>query len=316
MINLKNKKVQEELKYDIQSKSKNVNVKSSILKQQNQKKEINNTKTQFKVKGTIYKLPIVCDVDTLRTLIRKKAVRVVDVRRIEDYKKGHIPTAVSLPLANLLSNDSPEQIVKLLENLGIYDEMPVVVYDDTFGALAARVAWTFQYVGHDNTSLLEMTYTNWKNLGLEIENRINKFPETTHSLKLNQSIYADATYVESIQNNPDKVLVDSRERLNFLSEHIPSAKNIPYTMLGNDNHILRSVDELKRFVENRGIPQDSEIITYCGSVGTLSGLAFYAFKLAGIKNIKLYSKSFKDWKSLGKPKIEFKDANYWDLSAE
>lgn len=316
LINLKNKKVQGELKYDIQSKSKNVNVKSSILKQQNQKKEINNTKTQFKVKGTIYKLPIVCDVETLRTLIRKKAVRVVDVRRIEDYKKGHIPTAVSLPLANLLSNDSPEQIVKLLENLGIYDEMPVVVYDDTFGALAARVAWTFQYVGHDNTSLLEMTYTNWKNLGLEIENRINKFPETTHSLKLNQSIYADATYVESIQNSPDKVLVDSRERLNFLSEHIPSAKNIPYTMLGNDNHILRSVDELKRFVENRGIPQDSEIITYCGSVGTLSGLAFYAFKLAGIKNIKLYSKSFKDWKSLGKPKIEFKDANYWDLSAE
>lgn len=72
LINLKNKKVQGELKYDIQSKSKNVNVKSSILKQQNQKKEINNTKTQFKVKGTIYKLPIVCDVETLRTLIRKK----------------------------------------------------------------------------------------------------------------------------------------------------------------------------------------------------------------------------------------------------
>jgi thiosulfate/3-mercaptopyruvate sulfurtransferase len=315
LINLKIKKSQAKLKYDIQSKPKNVNVKSSNLKQQNQK-QTNNTKTHFKGKETIYKLPIVCDVETLRTLIRKKAARVVDVRRIEDYKKGHIPTAVSLPLANLISNDSPEQIVKLLETLGIYDEMPVVVYDDTFGALAARVAWTFQYVGHENTSLLEMTYTNWKNLGLEIENRINKFPETTHSLKLNHSIYADATYVESIQNNPDKVLVDSRERLNFLSEHIPSAKNIPYTMLGNDNHILRSVDELKRFVENRGINQDSEIITYCGSVGTLSGLAFYALKLAGIKNIKLYSKSFKDWKALGKPKIEFKDANYWDLSAE
>jgi 3-mercaptopyruvate sulfurtransferase SseA len=101
LINLKNKKAQGELKYDIQTKSKNINVKSSILKQQNQK-ETNNTKTQFKAKGTIDKLPIVCDVETLRALIRKKAVRVVDVRRIEDYKKGHIPTAVSLPLANLL----------------------------------------------------------------------------------------------------------------------------------------------------------------------------------------------------------------------
>ena len=316
-------------KHDIQSKVKDIKIKNSILKQKDKKNTTTtttNTKTlsQFKIKRaaattttTAYKLPIVCDVDTLRTLIRKKTeIRVVDVRRIEDYKKGHIPTAVSLPLAVLLSNDSPEQIVKLLESFGISDEMPVVVYDDTFGALAARVAWTFQYVGHENTSLLEMTYTNWKNLGLEIEKRNNKFPKTTHSLQLNQSIYADAPYVESIQNNPDKILVDSRERLNFLTEHIPSAKNIPYTMLGNDNHILRSVDEIKRFVENRGISPDSEIITYCGSVGTLSGLAFYALKLAGIKNVKLYSKSFKDWKSLGKPKIEFKDANYWDLSAE
>ncbi len=324
----KNKKAnqQKELgNHDIQSKVKDIKIKNSILKQKNKNKNtttITTTKTlpQFKMKRTIsaaYKLPIVCDVDTLRTLIRKKAeVRVVDVRRIEDYKKGHIPTAVSLPLAVLLSNDSPEQIVKLLEGLGISDKIPVVVYDDTFGALAARVAWTFQYVGHENTSLLEMTYTNWKNLGLEIEKRNNKFPKTTHSLKLNPSIYADATYVESIQNNPDKIIVDSRERLNFLTEHIPSAKNIPYTMLGNDNHILRPVDEIKRFVQNRGIPPDSEIITYCGSVGTLSGLAFYALKLAGIQNVKLYSKSFKDWKALGKPKTEFKDANYWDLSAE
>ena len=324
----KNKKAnqQKELgNHDIQSKVKDIKIKNSILKQKNKNKNtttITNTKTlpEFKMKrrtAAAYKLPIVCDVDTLRTLIRKKAeVRVVDVRRIEDYKKGHISTAVSLPLAVLLSNDSPEQIVKLLEGLGISDKIPVVIYDDTFGALAARVAWTFQYVGHENTSLLEMTYTNWKNLGLEIEKRNNKFPKTTHSLKLNPSIYADATYVESIQNNPDKIIVDSRERLNFLTEHIPSAKNIPYTMLGNDNHILRPVDEIKRFVQNRGIPPDSEIITYCGSVGTLSGLAFYALKLAGIQNVKLYSKSFKDWKALGKPKTEFKDANYWDLSAE
>jgi len=295
---------------NLQSKIKETKL---LLKQKgNQKK-----KTTTSSSTSFTKLPIICDVDTLRTLIRKKAkVRVVDVRRIEDYTKGHIPTAVSLPLAVLLSNDTHEQIIKLLEDLGVSDGMPIVVYDDTFGALAARVAWTFQYVGHENISLLEMTYTGWKNLGLEIEKRNNKFPKAVHSLKLNQSIYADAQYVESVQNNPDKILVDSRERLNFLTEHIPSAKNIPYTMLGDDNHILRPIDEIKRFIENRGISPDAEIITYCGSVGTLSGLAFYALKLAGIKNVKLYSKSFKDWKSLGKPKIEFKDANYWDLSAE
>lgn len=263
-------------------------------------------------------LPIVCTTDTLRTLIKKKLVRVVDVRKAEDYQQEHIPTAVSLPLAVLLEKDTPEGVVDILENLGISDKMPTVIYDDTFGALAARVAWTFQYVGHTNTALLEVTFSHWKNLGLETDKSINTFPKTQHSLSINYDIHADASYIEMVKEQPNKILVDSRERLNFLTEHIPGAKNIPYTMVGsiNSSSILRKPEEIKRFIYNRGINSDAEVITYCGSVGTLSGLTYYALKLAGVKNVKLYSKSFREWKSLGKPKEEFKDANYWDLSAE
>src|SRR5918994_904407 len=263
-----------------------------------------------------YELPIVCDIDILRTLIRKKAARVVDVRKEEEYKQGHIPTAVSMPLAQVLSKDSPEGTVDILESIGVSDKLPVIVYDDTFGALAARVAWTFQYVGHTNTSLLEVTFSRWKDSGLEIENQINTYPKTTHYLNINQEIHADVSYVENTRGNTNMILVDSRERLNFLTEHIPGAKNIPYTMLGSNGNILRKPDEIKRFIENRGLSSESEFITYCGSVGTLSGLAYYALKLAGIKNVKLYAKSFREWKSLGKPQEEFTDANYWDLSAE
>jgi thiosulfate/3-mercaptopyruvate sulfurtransferase len=263
-----------------------------------------------------FQLPIICDVDTLRMLIRKDGVRVVDVRKTEEYRQEHIPSAVSLPLAQLLEKDIPTAIMDILQNLGISDKMPVVIYDNTFGALAARVAWSFQYVGHPNTALLEMTFSQWKNLGLETETKINSFPMKTHSLTINHSIHADASYVEAAKEHPNKILIDSRERLNFLTEHIPKAKNIPYTMLGSNGSILRSPEEIKRYIENRGIPVDAEIITYCGSVGTLSGLTYYALKLAGIENVRLYSKSFREWKSLGKPKEEFKDANYWDLSAD
>ncbi len=91
-----------------------------------------------KVSEVEFKLPILCDADTLRFLIRKKkSVRVVDVRRAEDYQLEHIPTAVSLPLGRVLENDIPEKIVSILEELGISDNTPVVVYDDTFGALAS-----------------------------------------------------------------------------------------------------------------------------------------------------------------------------------
>ena len=263
-----------------------------------------------------FQLPIICDADTLQILIREKTVRIVDVRKEEEYQQEHIPTAVSIPLAHLLKKDTPEEVVNIMQNAGISDKMPVVIYDDTFGALAARVAWTFQYAGHINTALLEMTFSQWKNLGLPIEKKTNNFPRVEHSLNVNDEIHADSFYVDAIKEQPNKILLDSRERLNFLTEHIPGAKNIPYTMLGSNGSIFRNAEEIKRFIENRGISTDSEIITYCGSVGTLSGLAYYALKLAGVKNVKLYSKSFREWKSLGKPKEEFKDANYWDLSAE
>lgn len=261
-------------------------------------------------------LSYLIDVDTLRTLIRKKAIRVVDVRRSEEYDKGHIESAVSIPLALVLDAESPEKVINIMQGAGIGDHTPVAVYDDTFGALAARVAWTFQHAGHTNTSLLELTFSQWKKHGLETEKKINKFPLTRHSLNVNKDIYADAEDVERTKGTENNILLDSRERLNFLTEHIPGATNLPYTMLRTQESILRTASEIKRFLENRSISSESEVIAYCGSVGTLSGLAYYALKMAGVKNVRLYSKSFKDWKRLGKPVDEFNDANYWDLSAE
>jgi thiosulfate/3-mercaptopyruvate sulfurtransferase len=151
-------------------------------------------------------------------------------------------------------------------------------------------------------------------MGFRTEKKINSYKWQPHPLTINQSIYADLAYVEKAASN--KVLIDSRERLNFLSEHIPEAVNLPYTMLRADGKVLSKADDIRRLLQNRGIHENSELVTYCGSVGTLSGLVYYGLKLAGLKDVRLYAKSFKEWKALGKPKAEFKDANYWDLSAE
>ena len=103
--------------------------------------------------------PPTVSVDTVRSKINDDSLRLIDVRREEEYNQGHIPNAVNLPLASLLSCDSPESAVKLFEEMGIGDSTEVVVYDDTFGALASRIAWTLQYIGHKNVALLEVTYS-------------------------------------------------------------------------------------------------------------------------------------------------------------
>ena len=63
-------------------------------------------------------------------------------------------------------------------------------------------------------------------------------------------------------------------------------------MIRSEDSILRKPSELKRFMENRGIDFNSEIITYCGSVGTLSGLGFFCFKNSWSFKCKTVSKIF------------------------
>lgn len=259
---------------------------------------------------------ITTDIESLRSEIRDKSVRVIDVRREDDYKQDHIPTAVNLPLANLLSDDSPERVLKIVNSLGIDDETSVVVYDDTFGALASRVAWTLEYLGHSDVSLLETTYGNWKSLGLENDSQIPEIQSKEHSMKLKPEILATSEYLEDAKSRDDVILIDNRERLNYLEQHIPGAISLPYRTLASNDKILRSKEDMKRLLENRGVTGDSEIIAYCGSVGTLSGLAYYALKSADLPNAKLYVRSFKEWKNLNKPTEKQPDANYWDLSAE
>jgi len=259
---------------------------------------------------------ITSDIDSVRSEIRDNSIRVIDVRRESDYKQDHISGAVNLPLATLLSDDSPERVLKLFNSIGIDDETSVVVYDDTFGALASRVAWTLEYIGHSDVSLLETTYGNWKSLGLENDSDTPEIQNKNHSMNLQSKIMATSDYLEGAKNRDDVILIDNRERLNFLEQHIPGAISLPYRTLASSEKILRPKEDMKRLLDNRGISENSEIITYCGSVGTLSGLAYYALKSVGLNNAKLYVRSFKEWKNLQKPTEKQEDASYWDLSAE
>ena len=82
-------------------------------------------------------MPII-DSKTLHEKIKNNSIRLIDVRREQDYLLDHITNAVNLPLAKLLADDSAESIQKIAQDLGISDETSVVIYDDTFGALSSR----------------------------------------------------------------------------------------------------------------------------------------------------------------------------------
>ena len=239
---------------------------------------------------------------------------IVDSRRKDDYLKGHIPGAVSLPLKELIADETPAKVGEVASSAGVGTDNPVVVYDDTYGAIASRVAWTLELAGHPAVSLLDKTYSGGKKLGTQpVAGDEPAVTPARFEVKPNTAILA---VLEDVEAHPEgTMLLDNRERLNFLESHIPNAVNVPYRMLADGDNVLRDKEELLRIFGNRSITPQSSVITYCGSAGTLSGLAYYALRSIGA-NPRLYSKSFREWKSRKRPTVKQEDATYWDLSGE
>ena len=268
---------------------------------------------------------VLAGADEVRSEAADGSVKVVDVRRADEYARGHVPGAVSMPLSSLLADDGPAAAARLFGSVGIGDEDRVAVYDDTFGALASRAAWTLEYIGHrGSVSLLGVTYGGWLSSGLDVEKGGGGTVATAraeHSASPRESMAATAAHVEASLGEEGgegrTIILDNRERLNYLEQHIPGAVSMPYRMLGSPGGaVLKPAALVRRLFENRGVSAGREVVTYCGSVGTLSGLAYYALREAGIGPARLYVRSFREWKELGKPVERQADANYWDLSAE
>ena len=239
---------------------------------------------------------------------------LVDARSQNDYDRGHIPDAVSLPLKVILADESPDAVAQEAVKVGIRNDTKIVVYDDASGAVASRVAWTLEHAGLDRAWLLDVTYKDWTESGGKSSVEPVETKPANFVPRQNNGIRATINDVES--SNGGVILLDNRERLNFLETHIPGATNVPYHMLADGKRVLKNPEDLKRIFANRGIDEKSKIITYCGSAGTLSGLAFYALRHAGLNDPQLYSKSLREWKGENKPTETQPDAAYWDLSAE
>ncbi|MEM4311157.1 MAG: rhodanese-like domain-containing protein [Nitrososphaerales archaeon] len=256
--------------------------------------------------------------EELKGLIGKDDVKLVDARRREDYLQGHINQAISIPIHDVIRALDAESLRKLFSSKGISQEDTVVVYDDEKGVYAGRVAWSLEYIGHKKVKLLDLSYSDLikhEYYNNKISKEEEKFKEGKLDINLNESILANLEFVKGLIESRDGFIIDVRERLNYLEAHIPTAQTMPWKVFIGDKKLFKDADRIKRLLFNRGIMQDSNIVTYCGGAGTLSGISFYALRLAGFSKVRLYVRSFLEWKELNLPVEVVKDANYWDLSA-
>lgn len=178
-----------------------------------------------------------------------------------------------------------------------------MAYDDQGGAMASRLWWLLQFLGHTQVYILDQGYSAWKSAGNLVTELIPAAVPRTFSPKVQRSLLASHDEVQDKLGKPGIVLVDSREAKRYLgieeaidpvAGHIPGAKNYFWKEILDERGAWRSPEEQETHF--RDLQAADEIIVYCGS-GVTACPNVIALKEAGFTNVKLYSGSWSDWVS-------------------
>ena len=186
-------------------------------------------------------------------------VVILDIRSVDDAKKGFIKGAVSLPAAD---------IDKSLSRFPAKDlKPPIIIYSDTSGDDAVNAAKTIIAGGYKNVKILTSGISGWQ---------AAKYPLDSGSLNTTMAYVPKPRPGEMPIDEfkkiaaaiPDDVLVvDVRSQDEANAGMIKGAKVIP------------DMELLDRLAE---IPKDKQIITYCNT-GVQAEMAYHKLKEKGYK---------------------------------
>ncbi|WP_424768726.1 sulfurtransferase [Paenibacillus sp. sgz302251] len=264
--------------------------------------------------------------DWVREQLGKDGVVIVDTRyALNDseagkraYAEAHVPGAYYMDLSHDLSSPKrpdgqggrhplpePEVLAGLLGRIGIGRGTTVIAYDDQGGAMASRLRWLLQWLGHDGqVYIMEGGFAGWQAAGYPVSTEVPAFVKGVRfepTVRVKMLVSQDE--VKAKIGKPGVVLIDSREAPRYRGEvepldpaagHIPSAINRFWNEGKHADGSWKSPEEqAERFA---GLSRDDEIIVYCGS-GVTATPNVFALQDAGFRNVKLYAGSWSDWSS-------------------
>lgn len=231
------------------------------------------------------------------------------------YQSGHIPGARYAHLNDDLSSPitptsgrhplpDPTLLAKKLGQWGIDQHKQVVVYDDSFGAMAARLWWLLRWLGHDAVALLDGGLPKWQREGHPLNAELPTLRTTSFTPHQRPALWVDSHTVAKAVAQSDHLVIDARaeeryngeiEPLDPVAGHIPGAINLPF----EDNlHIsgkFLPVEELRAFYD--GIldkVKPDNVIQMCGS-GVTACHNILAMEHAGLSGARLYAGSWSEW---------------------
>ncbi|MGI0017989.1 MAG: sulfurtransferase, partial [Nitrosotalea sp.] len=267
-----------------------------------------------------YAQQVLVDTETVANNLGK-SLKVVEVDYDPEnaYRAGHLQGASLIwwkrDINDPITRDiiSKSQFEDLLSRNGITPQSEVVLYGDFNNWFAAFVFWIFKYYGHENVKIMNGGRKKWEIENISYTKDEPQIPKTNYVAQPpNEGLRAYLFDVRRALDKKDTVLVDVRSPKEFSGEitapaeypmehaqrggHIPNANNIPWASAVNDTDgTFKSVEDLKKIYETKGVTPDKDVICYC-RIGERSSHTWFVLKyLLGYPQVRNYDGSWTEW---------------------
>jgi len=254
----------------------------------------------------------------------RDAVRIVDTRDAWEFDGiGHVPGAVNVPFDAFRADEHAAEgdssgegsgadgggmlpgadvFAEIMSEAGIGTDDRVVAYDDTHGVFAARFLVTAELYGHDpdRLHLLDGDFSSWR-LDHETTSEVAEFERSEYVVDPPaETPLVGIDAVGAATDDPDTVVVDTREAWEFEEGHIPGAVRLDWRQLVDDEtRGLKSRAEVETVLDERGIDPDKRILLYCNTARRISH-TYTVLRHLGYPDLAFYEGSLTEWKAAGR----------------
>jgi thiosulfate/3-mercaptopyruvate sulfurtransferase len=255
----------------------------------------------------------VITVEELHHLVGTDRICLLDAREPDAYAEGHIPGAVNLHPSLLeatelleCGEEVPSQLrpvhdlAPYLRAAGVSDAVPVCIYDEGGGYLAARLWWALDVAGHGRPCVLDGGFFCWTTSVNVVATDAPPVGQGTFTASRKEGRRLEFSDMITAVGDPGVALCNSLPVDSFLQETLPGSVSFPYTdTFADDNFpLMRTRHELTAAFAERGITHRHHIVCFC-SVGYSASQVYFAARYAGFPEVSLYDGSMVDWSARG-----------------
>lgn len=231
------------------------------------------------------------------------------------YHVGHIPGARYAHLNDDLSAPvtastgrhplpAPKELAEKLGRWGVDKSKQVVVYDSSFGAIAARLWWLLHWLGHKAVAVLDGDLRKWEKERRPLTTELPRIISTQFHPTIRDDAWLDSDAVARLVTEGGGLIIDARSEERFNGErepfdavagHIPGAINVPFEDNLEPGGTFLSREELgEHYRRVLGGHHPHTVVHMCGS-GVTACHNLLAMEHAGLRGARLYPGSWSEW---------------------